>query len=122
MQLNVRIIEIKGRRMALLPESQYRRLRERAAAPASESGLPPLPAKLPNGNYPALEYARASLARKIIRHRRRLGMSQAELARRAGVGIAYLNRLEKGNQNPTISTLEKIDAALKDAEKQSATV
>jgi hypothetical protein len=37
------------------------------------------------GNYPAVEALWVSLALKIIRHRRRVGLSQIELARRAGV-------------------------------------
>ena len=68
------------------------------------------------GNYPAVEYARASLARKIIRHRRRLGLTQVELARRAGIRPETLNRVEQGKHSPSVPTIEKIDRALKAAE------
>ena len=59
---------------------------------------------------------RASLALKIIRDRRRLGLTQAELARRAGIRPESLNRIERGTVSPSIPTVEKIDRALKKAE------
>ncbi len=78
---------------------------------------PPLPPPGPDGNYPALEYARISLARKIIRDRKRLGLSQSELARQAGIPAESLNRLEHGKTNATLKTIEKIDRALRVAER-----
>ncbi|MGC8541889.1 MAG: helix-turn-helix domain-containing protein [Phycisphaerae bacterium] len=113
--MNVQTLVVKGRRMVQIPERQYRELIGRA-----EQAMPSLPGKLPSGNYPAREYLRASIARDIVRTRQRLGLSQAELARRAGLAIAHLNRLERGNGNPTASTIEKIDKALNAAEKASA--
>jgi transcriptional regulator with XRE-family HTH domain len=68
------------------------------------------------GNYPAAEALRVSLARKIIRHRRRLGLSQLELARRAGIRPETLNRIEHANRTPAIPTVEKIERALQEAE------
>ena len=50
--------------------------------------VPPLPEPDAHGRFPAIAYARASLARKIIRRRRALGMSQSDLARRAGLRVA----------------------------------
>ena len=82
--------------------------------------MPSLPSMGPDGNYPALEYARASLARDIISTHRRLGLSQVELARRAGIPPESLNRVERARTNPTIKTVEKIDRALKAAEKTAA--
>jgi DNA-binding XRE family transcriptional regulator len=97
--------------MVLVEEREYQRLREKA-----DEWEPLLPEPLPNGNYPALEYARASLARKIIRHRRRLGLTQVYLARRAGIRPETLNRIEQGKHSPSVATVEKIDRALKKAE------
>ena len=77
---------------------------------------PLLPEPNADGNYPALEALRVSLARKIIRHRRRAGLTQAELARRAGIRPETLNRIEHGDRSPSIATIEKIDRALKAAE------
>ena len=118
--MNVQTLEVKGKRMVQLSERDYLSLVERANMAVPQAAMPPLPRLGADGNYPALEYARASLARKIIRDRRRLGLSQAELARRAGIPPESLNRLERSKTNPTIKTVEKIDRALKAAEKKAA--
>ena len=71
------------------------------AAPDQE--LPPLPAADTDGNYPAVEYARASLARKLIRDRVAAGLSQGAVAKAAGVTYATISRLERGaTPNATI--------------------
>ena len=74
---------------------------------------PLLPEPDANGNYPAVEAMRVSLARDIIRTRRKLGLSQAELARRAGIRLETLNRVEQGKYSPSVATVEKIDRALR---------
>ncbi|MGC9258591.1 MAG: helix-turn-helix transcriptional regulator [Phycisphaerae bacterium] len=122
--MNVQTLEIKGRRMVQLPERAYLKLLERAGESVSgntdEQGLPPLPKELPGGGYPALEYAKASLARDIIRTRRRLGLSQAELARRAGIPVETVNRIERAKLNTTVYMVEKIDAVLRAGEKEAS--
>lgn len=40
--------------------------------------------------------------------RRRRGLSQAELARRAGTSQAHISRIERGEVSPTIDTLEDL--------------
>jgi transcriptional regulator with XRE-family HTH domain len=55
---------------------------------------------------------RASLARAIIRRRRAAGLSQAELARRAGIQPAVLNRIENARVDAGTATVDKIVAAL----------
>lgn len=60
----------------------------------------------------------ASLARKIILRREAVGWSQAELARRSGIRVETLCRIETGKSTPTIASIEKIDRALKEAEKR----
>jgi DNA-binding XRE family transcriptional regulator len=102
---------VNGKRVVLLEESEYDRLLRKA-----DEWEPLLPEPLPNGNYPALEYMRASLARDILRHRRRLGLTQADLARRAGIRPETLNRIERGERDPSVATVEKIDRALKAAD------
>ena len=115
--MSVQTLEIKGKRMIQMPEREYLELIRRIDRKEAETDMPSLPRKLEDGNYPALEYARASLARKIIRDRRRLGLSQVELARRAGIAAESLNRLEHAKTNPTMRTVQKIDRALKVVEK-----
>jgi DNA-binding XRE family transcriptional regulator len=73
------------------------------------------------GNYPAVEYARTSLARKIIKMRRMAGLSQAELARRAGIRPETLNRIEKGKTTPDVATIAKIERVLETAEGDDET-
>jgi DNA-binding XRE family transcriptional regulator len=99
--------------MVMLEESEYDRLRMKA-----DEWEPLLPEPDGDGNYPAVAYARASLARDIIRHRRRLGLTQVELAKRAGIRPETLCRIELGNRTPTLGTVEKIDRALKKAEAE----
>lgn len=71
---------------------------------------PPMPDKLPDGNYPAVEYARAVMARDIIRTRRALGLSQTELARKAGVRVEVLNRIERAKVNASPGAIEKLES------------
>lgn len=48
-----------------------------------------------------------------LRHARRAaGLSQVELAERAGVGAATIARIEAGGMDPRVSTLEKLARAL----------
>lgn len=95
-------IVLHGQRYVILPEAEYCRL----------TGEPPLPEPDAQGNVPAVEYARASLARKLIRRRKLAGLTQAELARRAGVRPETLNRIERGNSTPTVASIDKLDRAL----------
>lgn len=108
-------IQVKGERFVIIRESEYDKLLSRRAG-GNEPDLPPLPKSLPNGNYDAIAYARASLARKLILSRRAAGLSQAELARRAGIRIETLNRIERLKLTPTVATVEKIDRALAKAQ------
>ncbi len=104
---------VKGERVVILPEVEFDRLLAKA-----DEWEPLLPEPDAEGNYPALEYSRVSLARKIIRDRRRLGLSQAELARRAGIRPESLNRIEQGRVTAEVRTIEKIDRALSEAERR----
>jgi ribosome-binding protein aMBF1 (putative translation factor) len=85
---------------------------------SNKTGLSPLPKQLPNGNYPASDFMRASIARDIIKGRRAAGLSQAELARRAGIQPAVLNRIEKAKVDPATATVDKVMAALKAVHKK----
>lgn len=44
-----------------------------------------------------------------------LGMTQAELAQKAGMSTTGLNNIEKGNADPKASTLRAIQSALESA-------
>jgi DNA-binding XRE family transcriptional regulator len=77
--------------------------------------LPDLPAPDEAGYYPAAETLRAILARQIVQRREKVGWTQAELARRAGVRQETVSRLESRKHAPNLRTVDKIDRALKEA-------
>jgi DNA-binding XRE family transcriptional regulator len=64
---------------------------------------------------------RTSLAEKLARRRRACGLSQAELARRAGVRPETLNRIERGHTTPDFATVRKLVVAMNAAEQESLT-
>ena len=102
---NVQTVVLDGKRFVILPEAEYRQM----------AALPPADAA---GNRPALAAMRAILARDIVHDRERIGWSQAELARRAGIRVETLNRIETGKHAPSVATIQKIDAALQAASQR----
>ena len=56
--------------------------------------------------------AAALVAWNLRRLRVRLGLSQEALAVDAGIDRSYVGRLERGIENPTVETLDKLAAAL----------
>jgi ribosome-binding protein aMBF1 (putative translation factor) len=109
-----------GEELVVLPRADYDRLLTMAAeaeedladvsaydaavADLAESGASPLPAEL----SPLLLKYKSRLAAV----RRWRGMSQAELAARAGVGQGYLSDLETKRRKGVASTIERLAAAL----------
>jgi len=53
------------------------------------------------------------LAKRLKQLRSERGITQAVLARRAGVTLSYIGRLETGRHDPQLSTLTKLAKALK---------
>jgi DNA-binding XRE family transcriptional regulator len=113
--MTTKTLELAGKRWVILPEKDFKRL----AAQAAEGGWPQLPKPDAKGEFPAVEYARASLARKIIKARRMAGLTQADLARRAGIRPETLNRIEKGKTTPDTATIAKIERALEAAQVEA---
>jgi DNA-binding XRE family transcriptional regulator len=107
--MTVQTLTISGKRFALLSMRDFETLQKRAAA----QSLPKLPDPLPNGNYPAPETLRIIYSRKLIQERESAGLSQSELARRAGLRPETINRLEKGRHSPDTATVAKITKALR---------
>ena len=105
-----RSVTVAGKRFVLVPADEYKRLTQQAI------WEPPMPEPDAAGNYPALEAMAVALARDILRARRKLHLSQAELARRAGIRPETLNRIEQGKHKPSVPTIDKIDRALRKAE------
>jgi DNA-binding XRE family transcriptional regulator len=97
-RLRGEILSLKGPDRAALPEA-----------------IPPLPPPNAHGNYPAEEALDVILARQIIRRRHAAGWTQAELARQARVREETVSRLESGKHAPTVTTVDKLDRALRAA-------
>jgi ribosome-binding protein aMBF1 (putative translation factor) len=104
-------VMVRGKRCVMIEEAELRRLERQARR--AEPSLPPLPAADAKGNRPALDYIQFSIARDVIKQRKALGLSQAQLAELAGLRQETLSRLESGKHSPTVRTVEKIDRALK---------
>jgi len=60
----------------------------------------------------ASDYARMSIGRDLRRKRQKAGMSQVEVARKSGLRVETLSRLENGQGNPTFATVRRILRAL----------
>src|SRR2546421_11212434 len=112
--MTVPTIRLNGKSYVVVEREEYNRLAALAKAP----DLPPYPEPNGDGNYPAVEYARVSLARKIIRGRVAADWTQRELAKRAGISFEHLCRIESGKHIPSVPTIDKIDRALKQAQKR----
>jgi DNA-binding XRE family transcriptional regulator len=112
-------IEVAGRRFVLVEEAEYERLCARAGGtvPLSDEGLPPLPKPDKHGRFPAVQYARISLARDIIRDRRRAGLTQQKLAGLVGARQETISRIENGKHTASPRLVDKIDRTLKKAIK-----
>jgi DNA-binding XRE family transcriptional regulator len=108
-------VELSGKTYVIVERGEYERLRTLAKAAV----LPPLPKPDAEGNVPAVPFARAALARGIIRDRAAAGLSQAELAARSGLRTETVCRVERGRHTPSVVTIQSIDRALKKALAQS---
>ena len=105
-------VMLEGKEYVVIPRSEFDRL-SRAAR------LPPLPEPDADGNYPAVEYARVSLARKLILRREAAGVTQADLARASQLRVETLCRIESGKVTPTLGSIQKLDRALQKLERKS---
>lgn len=56
--------------------------------------------------------AKRDVMRQIVEARMKEGLTQQELAERCGMKASNLCRLENGNGNPSVATLEKIARVL----------
>jgi len=55
---------------------------------------------------------RGRIAHNIMNHRKSVGLSQENLAKRAGVSRAYIGHIENARHSVSSDTLEKIAVAL----------
>jgi DNA-binding XRE family transcriptional regulator len=103
------ILKLAGKQFVIIERKEFERLTGRPVD--TSDSLPRLPTPDANGNYPAIAYGRALLARRMVAARNSAGWTQAELARRAGVRKETIHRIEAGKNNPDESTFAKIEKA-----------
>ena len=108
-------LRLGGKDYVVIPREDY----ERLSGLAKAAELPPLPAPDAGGKYPAVPYARAALARNIIRARVKAGLTQTELAKLAGIRNETLCRLEGGRHTPSVPTITRIEHAIRRASKKN---
>lgn len=53
------------------------------------------------------------LGKRVQKQRRRLGLTQEELAEKVGISRAYMGYIEQGRNIPSLEVLEKIARILK---------
>jgi ribosome-binding protein aMBF1 (putative translation factor) len=112
-------IQLKGQRFVIVPEREYQHMRD-LTREITEGDGPALPKPDANGNVPGVQYLRAGLARRIILRRRKAGLTQAQLARRAGIRAETLCRIEKAKMTPGTVVFDKIHRALEQAQRDAA--
>jgi DNA-binding XRE family transcriptional regulator len=110
-------IEVAGQRFVLVEENEYERLCAKAGetVPLTDEDLPPLPKPDRQGRFPAVEYAKISLARDIIRDRKAAGLTQQELAKLAGLRQETISRIENGKHSASPKAIDRIERALQKA-------
>jgi DNA-binding XRE family transcriptional regulator len=104
--MTARIVSIEGKELVILSRAEFDILMEKAGV------MPRLPKPAKDGSVPAIEFARADIAREIVRRRIAAGMTQQELAKRVGVRPETISRLEAGKHIPRTETIERIDRTL----------
>jgi len=107
-------VELDGVRYVIVRESVFQRVCEQAGVSSGEAG-----AEEPEFSS-GVGLDRTSLAEKLVRRRHAAGLSQAELARRAGIRPETLNRIERGRTTPDFATVRKLVVAMNAAERQLA--
>ncbi|HBO45344.1 MAG TPA: hypothetical protein DD670_15725 [Planctomycetaceae bacterium] len=104
-------LTLDGKRYVVLRESEFRRLCRAAGIDAAKAPEPDT-TLLASG----LDADRQSLAEKLRSRRHAARLSQAELARRAGIRPETLNRIERGRTTPDFTTIRKLVEAIGAAE------
>lgn len=98
----------------------YERLLAKAGETLTGSG-PALPKPDARGNFPAVDYLRASIAREVVRRRTAAGLSQSELGELAGVRQETISRIESGRRTAHARVMASIERALKEYEDRHRT-
>jgi DNA-binding XRE family transcriptional regulator len=111
-ELQFAVVELGGVRYAMVPEAVLVAVCRRAGVSATVKGAEP-PSSL---DAAPGELDGARVARRIADRRKQAGLTQAELARRAGVRVETVNRIERGHVTPDFGTIRKLVQAMFEAE------
>ena len=114
--MTAQAFKLGGIDYVIVPKDEYDHL----SSFAKSVEIPSFPQPNERGNLPAVEFTQVSIARDIIRDRTALGLTRDELASLAGIRVATLNRIESGKVTPSVASIDKIDLALKAAEKKKS--
>jgi DNA-binding XRE family transcriptional regulator len=114
-EIDCRHVELDGIEYVILRRAEFEVLCRMAQVEQ------PLPG-MSSGMASAEGMDRATLAEKLARRRRAAGLSQAELARRAGLRAETVNRIERGRNTPDFATVRKLVVAMNEAETERLTV
>jgi DNA-binding XRE family transcriptional regulator len=110
------VVNLEGVSYAILPEAALREVCRRAAVHALAAGettaVPPDLTEMDQLDGQAF-------TTRLIARRKRVGLSQASLAREAGIRVESLNRIERGKVTPDFATIRKLVTAIKIAESQT---
>jgi len=104
--MTVQSVNVDGKKIVILTQEAFEELMEKAGV------LPPFPPSDRNGNSDAIAFAKAAIARDLVTRRIAAGWTQKELAKRAGVRLETVSRLEGGKHAPTRETMTRLDNAL----------
>ena len=116
--MSVQFIETDdGKRLAVLPEADYRALLEAKEESNDLAAVREFDARLARGDEELIpaEYVNRMLdgENKIRVWREYRGLTVKALAEAAGVTPAYLSQIETGAREGTLATLKKLSAALR---------
>ena len=104
--MTIQTIKVDDKELVVLTREAFDDLMEKAGV------LPPYPPASNRGGYPAAKTLHVSIARSIVSARIRAGLTQKELARRSGVRLETICRIEGGKQKPVQETVMRVEAAL----------
>jgi DNA-binding XRE family transcriptional regulator len=115
-ELRFTSMELGGTRYAVVPEATLMALCRRAGVEARRASDGGGQESLEEGLPESLE----GLSRRLAERRKRAGLTQSDLAQRAGVRVETVNRIERGRVMPDFGTIRKLVEAMVGAERELA--
>jgi DNA-binding XRE family transcriptional regulator len=105
-------VRLGGEWYVIVRESEFRRLCQAAGERGASQDLTELGLL---ADLSPLAAADGSLGKRLVDRRRLAGLTQKDLAERAGIRVETLNRIEHGRTTPDFATVRKLVVSLKAA-------